>query len=225
MSNTMKAIVFIISLIAYFIYLVISSTFVTAALDSSNLTYAVMTLYSYYAIGILIVLYTQAAVKFWFVGRNLKDAHVYLKLPTEKFRLNDRLVVYFLPALAVFLPLVQTRSLTAINWQSILFFILLVIAIEILFLINRKTMKTYITNKGIFIRGIDLRLELPIPFTYQNPSGHFTFDRIITFLDLNDRLMIEHCYDMGYITVIADSETLKQVKGVLIANGIKQKKF
>ena len=225
MSNTMKAIVFIISLIAYFIYLTISSTFVTAALDSGNLTYGVMTLYIYYAAGILIVLYTQAAVKFWYAGRHLKDAAVYVKVPLEKFRLADRLVVYLLPALAVFVPILQTMSLVPLNWQSLLFLGVLVLFIEFLFYINSKTMKAYITNKGIFIRGIDLRLESPIPFSYNNPSGHFTFDRLITFWDLNDKLMIEHAYDLGNITLIADTDTLKQIKGVLIANGIKQKKF
>jgi len=225
MSNTMKAIVFIISLIAYFIYLTISSTFVTAALDSGNLTYGIITLYVYYAIGILIVLYTQAAVKYWYAGRRLKGANVFIKMPIGKFRLADRLVVYLLPALAVFLPILQTMSLVSLNWQSILFFFILVAVIELLFYVNSKTMKAYITNKGIIIRGIDLRLEIPIPFSYNNPSGHFTFDRIITFWDLNDKIMIEHAYDLGNITLAADSDTLKQLKGVLIANGIKQKKF
>jgi hypothetical protein len=37
--------------------------------------------------------------------------------------------------------------------------------------------------------------------------------------------MIEHSHDLGSIILKADSDTLKQVKAVLIANGIKQKKF
>jgi hypothetical protein len=86
-------------------------------------------------------------------------------------------------------------------------------------------MKAYITSKGIIVRGIDLRLEIPIPSNYHNPSGYYPFNRIITFLDLNDKLLVEQSYDLGNIILKADADTLKQVKAVLIANGIKQKKF
>lgn len=225
MANSMKTIVFIISLIAYFIYLSISSTFINAAIASGNAGYTIALIYISSGIGILVVLYTQAAVKYWFAGRGLKGAKVYVKLPLEKPRLTDRLLVYFLPALAIIAPIVQTRSLASITWQAVLFFLVMIGFLEILFMVHGRSMKAYITNKGIVVRGIDLRLEIPIPSNYHNPSGNFTFRRIITFLDLNDRLLVEQSYDMGTITLKGDTDALKQIKGVLLANEIRQKKF
>lgn len=225
MSNSMKTIVFIISLIAYFIYLSISSAFINVAVNSGNLAYAAIVIYTTSAIGILAVLYTQAAVKYWYTGRPLKDAKVHLKLSIGKFRLTDRIMVYFLPGLAIIIPIIQTRSLSSVTWQATLFLVVVIIIVEILFFINSKTMKAYITSKGIIIRGIDLRLEIPIPSNYHNGSGYYPFNRIITFLDLNDKLLVEHSFDLGNIALKGDSDTLKQIKAVLIANGIKQKKF
>jgi hypothetical protein len=221
----MKTVVFIISLIAYFIYLSISSAFINVAVNSGNIAYAAIAIYTSSAIGILAVIYTQAAVKYWYASRPLRDAKVHVKLPIGKFRLTDRLMVYFLPALAIIIPVAQTRSLSSITLQSILFLAAVVVIVEILFFINSKTMNAYITSKGIIVRGIDLRLELPIPSNYHNGSGYYPFNRIITFLDLNDKLLVEHSFDLGNITLRGDIDTLKQVKAVLIANGIKQKKF
>lgn len=225
MPNSMKTIVFIISLIAYFIYLSISSAFINVAVNTGNQAYVSLAIFISSAVGILVVLYSQAAFKYWYTSRYLKTAKVHTVLPLGKFRLVDRIMVYFLPALAIIVPVIQTRSLSSITWQSVLFLITIIIILEIFFYANSKTMKSYITNKGIIVRGIDLRLEIPIPSNYHNPSGYFPFNRIITFLDLNDKLIVKQTYDLGNITLKGDSETLKQVKAVLIANGLKQKKF
>jgi hypothetical protein len=225
MRNSMKTIVFIISLIAYFIYLSISSAFINAAINTGNLAFAAMVIYISSAIGILVVIYTQAAIKYWYASKSLKNATIHEKLPLGKFRLIDRILVYFLPALGIIMPVIQARSLTVITLQSLVFLISLIIIIEILFYVNSKTMKAFITSKGLIIRGIDLRLEIPLPSNYRNPSGYYPFNRIITFLDLNDKLLVEQSYDLGNIVLKGDSDTLKKIKAVLIANGIKQKKF
>ncbi|MGB7605202.1 MAG: hypothetical protein WBL93_06965 [Lutisporaceae bacterium] len=225
MKNSMKTIVFIISLLAYFIYSTISSIFVRAALLSGNLSYASIVLYLSSAIGILVILYTQAGVKHYYTSKYLESAKVYLKLPLAKFRLADRLLVYLLPSLSILIPFALTRKLSSITPQSIIFVVSAIIIMEFLFHINNKTMKAFIKDKGIIIKGIDLRLELPFPSNYHNPSGYYPFERIINFLDLNDRILIEQSYDLGTITLKADSEALKQVKGVLLANKVRQKKF
>jgi hypothetical protein len=221
----MKTIVFIISLIAYFIYLSISSAFINAAINTGNLAFAAMVIYISSAIGILVVIYTQAAIKYWYASKSLKNATIHEILPLGKFRLIDRILVYFLPALGIIMSVIQARSLTVVTLQSLVFLVSLIIIIEILFYVNSKTMKAFITSKGLIIRGIDLRLEIPLPSNYRNPSGYYPFNRIITFLDLNDKLLVEQSYDLGNIVLKGDSDTLKKIKAVLIANGIKQKKF
>jgi hypothetical protein len=225
MRNSMKTIVFIISLIAYFIYLSISSAFINAAINTGNLAFAAMVIYISSAIGILVVIYTQAAIKYWYASKSLKNATIHEILPLGKFRLIDRILVYFLPALGIIMSVIQARSLTVVTLQSLVFLVSLIIIIEILFYVNSKTMKAFITSKGLIIRGIDLRLEIPLPSNYRNPSGYYPFNRIITFLDLNDKLLVEQSYDFGNIVLKGDADTLKKIKAVLIANGIKQKKF
>lgn len=225
MSNAMKTLTFIISLIAYFIYLSISSAIINALLASGNIGLAVIAVYISSALGIFTVLYTQAGIKYWYASRALKDATVHVTLPLGKYRVTDRLLVYMLPALAVIVPFVQTRSLSAIKLDALLFVAVVIFIIEVLFSINGKTTKAYLTNKGLVIRGIDLRLEIPFPSNYHNPTGHYPFERILYFVDLNDKVIIEQSHDLGVITLTGDSETLKQVKGVLLANKVRQKKF
>lgn len=225
MSNPMKTITFIISLIAYFIYLSISSIFTNAAVASGNTAYAAAVIYISSALGILVILYAQAGFKYWYSSRQLKSAKIFADVPLGKFRFIDRLLVYFLPALSIIFPLMQTKSLSSITLQSLLFLFAIIIIVEFLFLINSKTMKAYITDNGIIIRGFDLRLEIPIPSNYRNPSGYFPFKRIINFLDLNDKLLVEQSYDLGTITLKGNAETLKQIKAALIANGIRQKRI
>ncbi len=225
MASSRKTIIFIISLLAYFIYSTISSGFISNILLSGNLSYASIILYLSSAIGIFIMLYTQAGVKYYYANKFLKPTKVYVKLPLTKFRLADRLLVYLLPSLSILIPFVQTRKFSVITTQSIIFVISFIIVTEILFYIHTKSMKAYITDKGIIIMGIDLRLELPLPSNYQNPSGYYPFIRIINFMDLNNKLVIEQSHDLGKITLEADIETLKQIKGVLLKNEVKQKKF
>ncbi|MDF2520545.1 MAG: hypothetical protein K0R84_1173 [Clostridia bacterium] len=225
MSNSMKTIVFIISLIAYFIYSIISSFFIGALVQTVSMSYAIVFVYISSAIGILVMLFAQAGVKHYYTGRFLKTSKIHIKVPLGKFRFVDRLATYLLPALGVIYPIAQTRSLSSVTLSSIIFFFAVVVLIEIVFYIVSNTMHGYITNKGIFIRGLDLRLELPLPSNYHNPSGFFPFERIINFMDLNDRLLIEQSYDLGTITLKGDSETLKQIKAVLLANKVMQKKF
>jgi hypothetical protein len=79
MPNSMKTIVFIISLIAYFIYSTISSGFVRAALDTGNTSYLALIVYLISAIGIFVMLYVQAGVKYIYASRPLKTAKVYVE--------------------------------------------------------------------------------------------------------------------------------------------------
>ena len=72
MRNSTKTIVFIISLIAYFIYLSISSAFINAAVNTGSLAFAAMVIYVSSAIGILVVIYAQAAFKYIYASRALK---------------------------------------------------------------------------------------------------------------------------------------------------------
>ncbi len=225
MANSRKTIVFIISLIAYFIYLSISRAFISSMIAATDTILAVVFVYIGSAIGIFVVLYTQAAVKYFYTSRFLRTAKVFATVPIEKVRFLDRLMIYILPALSIIVPLMQTRSLSAVTPDSLIFTAAVIVIVEILFIVHKNSMMAYVTDKGILIRGIDLRLELPISSNYSNPSGYFHFERIINFLDLNDRLQIEQSYDLGVITLKGDPETLKQIKAVLLANKVIQKKY
>jgi hypothetical protein len=225
MASYRKTIVFIISLIAYFIYLSISRIFMNGILASGNHTLMEAALYGSAAISILIVLYTQAAIKYRYASRFLQSAKVFAAVPLEKSRFLDRLLVYLLPSLSVIVPLMQTRSLSSVTPNSLIFIAAVILVVELLFLLHQNSMKAYITDKGMVIRGIDLRLEIPIPSNYRNPSGYFPFERIIVFLDLNDRLLVEQSYDLGTILLKGDPETLKQIKALFLANKVIQKKY
>lgn len=225
MANSRKTIVFIISLIAYFIYLSISSGFISSLIGATDTLVAVVIVYISSGIGVFVVLYAQAAVKYFYTSRFLRGAKVFVTVPIAKARLFDRLLIYILPMLSIIVPLLQTRSLASITPDSLIFTAAVILIVEMLFILHKNSMKAYVTDKGLFIKGIDLRLELPISSNYSNPSGYFPFERIIHFLDLNDRIQIEQSYDLGVITLKGDPETLKQIKALFLANKVVQKKY
>lgn len=225
MTNTVKSLVFIVSLFIFLgLYVLAVDVINLFAGSMTGLTALILTAASLMA-AYIIMLYSQALVKRWYIKRQLQDANIILKLAMPPFRFKERLITYIFPVLAVFIPLFRGNALSASSIISVVCLIILIIIVEILFYLNSKTMHAYITNKGIAIMGFDTRFELSFPLNYSNVSGFYSFERLDSFLAFPDRVIVYNLFDSSVMTIMCSSEESRQIKALFIANGVPEKKL
>ena len=224
MNNTMKSIIFIVSLFAFLLFFIFINNVIPpqAILDSPRAGTLVALLY---IAGYITAMYSQALIKYLYTKNRMKGLNIIKVLPAKSFEMRDRLIILTLPIIAIFLPMVRKREVTVENLWSMAYLAALALLIEVLFLLNSRTLKAYITDKGIAINGIDFRLELSIPFSYTNAVGWFPFERIENYLALSNKVLIYQTYDMGVITLECSEEEVKQIKGLLVAKKIPERRY
>ncbi len=224
MSNTMKTIIFIVSLFTFLLFFILINTMIPpqVILDSPNAALLAAVLYiSAY----ITAMYSQALIKYFYTKNRMKALNIIKVLPAKSFEMRDRLIMLALPFIAVFMPMVRKREVTAESLWSIAYLAALALIIEVLFLINSRTLKAYVTDKGFAVNGVDFRLELSIPFSYTNAVGWYPFERIENYLALSNKVLLYQTYDMGVITLECSEDEVKQIKGLLVSKKIPERRY
>jgi len=224
MKNTRKAIAFIVSLYVFIFFFMILNTFIPteSLLESPNSALAKAALY---ITGYIIALYSQALIKYIFVKKQMKSLNISMSFPGASFELRDRLFILLLPLLAVIIPMISQRAVSADSLRSLLYVAVLALIIEVLYLLNKRTVKIHIGDKGIAVSGIDFRIEFSIPLNYKNAVGFYPYDRIDNYLALNDEIIIYHTYDFGPIAIKCTPEEVRQIRGLLVSKRIPEKRY
>ncbi len=224
MNNTMRTIIFIVSLFTFLFFFILINSVVSpeAILDSPNVAVLVALLYM---AGYIVALYSQALIKYLYTRKHMKGSDIIKILPAKSFAMRDRLIILMLPIIAVIMPMVQKREVTSENLRSLAYLAVLALIIEVLFFINNRTLKAYVADKGIAISGIDFRLELSIPFSYSNAAGWYPYERIENYLAFGNKVILYPTYDMGIITLECSEDEVKQIKGLLVSKKIPERRY
>lgn len=224
MNNTMRTIIFIVSLFAFLFFFILINTILPpqAILGSPN---AAMLVSLLYLAGYIIALYSQALIKYLYTRNHMKGLNIIKVFPAKSFEMRDRLILLTLPIIAVILPMVRKREVTTESLWFLAYLAVLALIIEVLFLINSRTIKAYITDKGFAINGVDFRLELSIPFSYANAVGWYPFERIENYLAFGNKVLLYPTYDMGVITLECSEEEVKQIKGLLVSKKVPERRY
>lgn len=224
MKNTMRTIIFIVSLFTFLFFFILINTLIPpqTIFDSPN---SAMLVYLLYISGFIVALYSQAIMKYLYTRIHMKGLNIIKVFPAKSFAIRDRLILLILPIIAVVLPMVRKREVTSESLWSLASLAVLALCIELLFFINSRTLKTYVTDKGFAINGIDFRLELSIPFSYENAVGWYPFERIANYLAFGNKVLLYPTYDMGVITLECSEEEVKQIKGLLISNRVPERRY
>ena len=224
MSNTMKTVIFIVSLFTFLLFFILINTMISplVILDSPNAGLLAALLY---IAAYITALYSQAIMKFLYMKRRMKGLNIIKILPAKSFEMRDRLIILTLPIIAIFLPMVRKREVTVEDLWSMAYLAALALIIEVLFLVNGKTLKAYITDKGFAISGVDFRMELSIPFSYTNAVGWYPFERIENYLYMSNKVLVYQTYDMGVISLECSEEEAKQIKGLLVSKKIPERRY
>lgn len=224
MTNTMKTIIFIISMFVFILlFIIINALNLSAAL--LNNPYANVLTNTLYIAGYVLAILTQAFAKQLYTKNQVRTANRIKTVQVSMFAWRDRIILLLLPVLAVMLPLVRQRAFTKSALGGLLSIAALIAIIEILLFIGSKSLRVHFTDRGIAVTGFDIRLELSVPFNYHNAVGYYPYERIVNFLAFNDKVMIYHTYDFGVIEMTCDPEEVKQIKGLLLSKKIPEKKF
>lgn len=224
MSNTMKTVIFIVSLFTFLLFFVLINLAIPPQLiaDSPNASFVKAALYM---AGYIIALYSQAFMKHTYVKNYMKSLNVFKVLPAKSFELRDRLLILTLPIIAVFMPMVSKRQVAAENLWSLIYLAALAIIVEVLFAINGRTQKIYVADKGIAIDGMDFRIELSVPFSYTNAAGWYPYERVESYLALNNKILLYQTFDLGVITLECSEDEVKQIKGLLVSKRIQERRY
>lgn len=230
MSNSMKLIIFIFSLIVF----LIGSTIINMTLASIPATqgetgllpfitgyFSIMlsTMLLFLSQGYFRTIYTRN------IMNKLGGYNVIGEYPVAPFRIVDKIIIYVFASLSIIFPIFSGETLKQYTFWGIALFIIFIIITEILFKFFSKTMKIVVTDKGIAIKGFDLRLELPLSANYPNGSGFYPFERIEGFRYMKKSLVLYQSYDLGPITINAPEDDIKRIKGLLLQNHVPESKI
>lgn len=224
MSNTMKTTIFIVSLFTFLFFFILVNFVIPPRLILESLNAAFIKAIIYIT-GYIAALYSQALMKYLYTSNAMKKTNIIKVLPVKTNELREKLIPLVLPIIAVIMPMVGKRKVSAENLWSFVYLAALVAIIEILFLVNSKSLRAYVTNKGFAVNGVDFRLELSIPFSYTNAAGWYPFERIENYQTFGNKVFLYHTYDLGVITFECRDEEVRQIKGLLISNGVPERRY
>ena len=230
MSNSMKLIIFIISLFVFLIGSVIFNMIMGIIPGAQNATGLITIITGYLGIMIstMLLVLSQCIFRLKYTKRlmnKLGHYNVIGEYPITPFRLVDRLIIYVFPTIPVVYPFFKGETLNKYSiWSIVLLFIFIIIT-EIMFNLFNKTMKIVVTDKGIAVTGYDLRLELPISANYPNPSGFYPFERIEGFRYMKKQITIYQSYDLGPISIKTSEDDIKKIRGLLLQNQVPESKL
>lgn len=224
MSNTMRTLIFIASLFFFLLFFITVNYLLPTQFISGLPNPAVFTA-ALYILAYIGVLYSQALVKYLYTKSAMKGVNIIKSFPVKTGGMREKLILLVLPIIAVILPMVSTKKVTPEKLTAFVYIAVLAVILEILSRLNAKTLRLYATNKGFGINGIDFRLELSIPFSYTNAAGWYPFERIENYLAYGNKVFLYQTYDMGVIGFECDTEEVHQIKGLLIANGVPERRY
>jgi len=220
MNNTMKSIVFIASLFSFLILIILFNYILTIFFN--NYQPPIYISFIFIALSYISILFVQAYVRKLYVKKKLEGLNIIFEVPAKTIRTLDKVLIYILPGVFVLLPLIYRPVFDVLTQLKLIIFVFLIALIELVLSITKKTMKAVVTDGGIAIAGTDLRLELPINANYTNASGFYPFERLDSYLIVNDEIFIEQSFDLSTIKLKCSLDQIKQLKAILIKNGINE---
>lgn len=230
MSNSMKLIIFILSLFVF----IICSTIFNMILAGFPATQAetgllpVITGYLNIMLSTMLLVLSQGYFRTVYIRKTmdrLGSYNVIGEYSVTPFRIVDRILIYVFASLSVVFPIFSGDTLKQYTNWGIALLVIFIIITEILFKFFSKTMKIVVTDKGIAVKGFDLRLELPLSANYPNGSGFYPFERIEGFRYMKKSLVLYQSYDLGPITINAPEDDIKRIKGLLLQNHVPENKI
>ncbi len=228
MKNSKRFIIFILSFFATLFYLSVMTIVLrplTLISSTNTIQYIIYPIYSTSALFFFVCF--QALLRHQFYGKILLNNSILLSVKADKVTITDRLWFYMFLGLIFARTIINGFSASPVVLITILILIIAVIVVELLLRFSINTIKINFLRNGILITGFDARISIPIAFlgsNIRNDYGFFSYNDIDGYFIFPDRIELFLLMERGKIIVETDSETKRQMMGIIAQQKIKLKK-
>ncbi|RKD25268.1 hypothetical protein SAMN02745883_01553 [Caminicella sporogenes DSM 14501] len=213
MNNSKRVMIFTIALMSVIILLPFILTFTyTNKTAYLQIRYSNILFFSF----VIIFSLVQSLVRIFITSKYYIKDKILFSLKLSPSKLYNRLVFYFQLIAMSIIPLIKNNSFNNFSFSLLIFnFTIWITIIELFLYISYKYTKVYFMTDGILIRGLDLRMDLPINDDIRSHSGFYPYFDIENFTIKNNILKLQIYGNRGYIEVIIPSDKIKHIKTYL----------
>ncbi len=225
MYNTFRTIVFITSsFIIFLLYPLIQQlTYLLLAYSFEKIMTPTILVEVYKAVVFILSLLTFAILQI--IIRTLLN-HKYSKnnsimtYPITSFSFGDKIIYYIIPFLIYILPLFQRSYLNEVILLRIILFITTIALFRIILGFSKKRTHVYFLKEGIIIKGLDLRLDLPLTTAFFNSSGYYPYTKLQHYLFRDTALELKLPAESGKLVMSISEEEKQELQQFLVMMNI-----
>lgn len=195
-------------------------------IDPNITYYVVYPLYS--TLTFLFFIFFHGFLRKFFYRKYLKESTLFLSIKADKITITDRLWYFIFLGLIYILPIVRGTSTGYLFIITILLLILTILVLELILRASLKTININFLRSGIIIYGFDVRFNIPMEglgTAIRNDFGYYSYYDIDSYYIFPDRVELYLVSERGKIVLQADSESLRQLQGILVQQKIEVRKF
>ena len=214
MSNTIRTVGFVISLMGSITIMMIITPFIS---DATLISYG----YFYFFLYLIFFVLIQSSFRLFTSRAMTKKEALFVCKPFLNILMN-RLYYYSFLFLLFILPVIRGLSLSDISIEWMIQLLLGIIIIEVFIHLTNKTLLVFILKEGILVKGIDLRIDIPIGAPIQTHSGFYPYEYFSSFHFDGAKFNLTLYHQRGTLSFHTSTDLEKPLAGLLQSKGIAQ---
>ncbi|MBM7614233.1 hypothetical protein [Alkaliphilus hydrothermalis] len=227
MYNTLRTIIFLVSsIIAYLVYpLIQQATYflVDTTLAGRIAENYLIEIYSGLVLIFIVLTFAalQAIIRQVLLYRHSTSNSI-MSFPITFFSATDRSIYYIVPFLAYLLPLFRTVNAREVLLIRIILFAITLSVFYFVLEFSKKHTKVFFVKEGLVVKGIDLRLNLPLPSPFINTTGFYPYTRFEHYSMTDSKVEFQLPAESGRITFEFEPDEKENLKQFLMMMNVPQ---
>lgn len=225
MISVKKSLSFFISILVTIIFIYALSNTMSLFFNLNNQNTRTILINLILTLGLMFFITFQGSLNKRWNKKLLLKEKVLLSANIDKFTLSEKLWIYLLVFLIYFTPLIRDLSFKNVPLINIFMFFPSIVIFELLLRVSKNSLKTYFTERGIIVAGLDLRLYIPLGKPIDNLEGYYPYNAIDSYIFYPDKIQIFIQYEQGKLVLKEDKNTINKIISILKKNGIETRKI
>jgi len=163
----------------------------------------------------------QAITRQVLLYRHSKD-HAIMSFPITFFSAADRSIYYIVPFLVHLLPLFRSGNAREVLFIKIILFTITLSVFYFILEFSKKHTKVYFVKEGLLVKGIDLRLDFPLPAPFVNSTGFYPYSKFEHYLMTDSKVEFQLPAQTGKIAFAFDPDEKENLKQFLMMMNVPQ---
>lgn len=161
----------------------------------------------------------QAVLRYFEIRPYYHPDRLFLKVALGEMYIQQMALGYVIIILTHFLMYLKTGA--AIPKEAYMWALIWFIVFEATIVITHMTTYAYIMGDGIVIKGLDLRIDIPLSDPLISHSGVYTYDHFDTFSVRGNKFTLHMPGKIGQIKMIIPEDKIPHISSFLSAKGLK----